>query len=100
MEDLRWLETRLTVDNPDAAALTAATAVNRIPDVVNAAPGFLTTNWLPVNRFRPHPLASYIKNGAQEGEIGGVTTLKPPIESGPMVCGLDGVCRPHPPESR
>ncbi|MGK0720818.1 NAD(P)H-dependent amine dehydrogenase family protein [Leucobacter sp. W1478] len=39
---------------------TCATLVNRIPDVLNAAPGYVTIDQLPRLRYRPLPLAAYI----------------------------------------
>jgi 2,4-diaminopentanoate dehydrogenase len=34
--------------------------VNRIPDVINAAPGFATPADLPPLRYRPRPLNEYV----------------------------------------
>jgi 2,4-diaminopentanoate dehydrogenase len=48
----------VTVENPRPATdvLTCATVVNRIPDVLNAPPGYVTVDSLPPLRFRPRPL--------------------------------------------
>jgi 4-hydroxy-tetrahydrodipicolinate reductase len=34
--------------------------VNRIPDVINSAPGFVTVEQLPPLRYRPLPFERYI----------------------------------------
>jgi 4-hydroxy-tetrahydrodipicolinate reductase len=39
---------------------TCAQVVNRIPDVINAEPGFVTVDRLPQLRYRPFPLGSYL----------------------------------------
>ncbi len=42
---------------------TSATVVNRIPDVINAAPGFTTVSALPAPMFRFRPLGAYAREG-------------------------------------
>ena len=37
-------DTRFVVSEPDTVRLTCATVVNRIPDVINAEPGFIPTS--------------------------------------------------------
>ncbi|WP_225047663.1 dihydrodipicolinate reductase [Lacticaseibacillus kribbianus] len=49
------------VAKPDTVAHTCATIVNRIPDVINAAPGVVTVDQLPGLRYRSAPLGSYVK---------------------------------------
>lgn len=46
------------VENPQPATdvLTCATIVNRIPDVLNAPPGYITADLLPPLRYRHRPL--------------------------------------------
>jgi hypothetical protein len=39
---------------------TSAQLVNRIPDVINARPGFVTVDELPRLKYRAHPLATYL----------------------------------------
>jgi 4-hydroxy-tetrahydrodipicolinate reductase len=48
--------------NPEmpTEAVTCTQLVNRIPDVINAAPGFVTVDRLPAPRYRPLPLATYL----------------------------------------
>lgn len=41
---------------------TCTQMVNRIPDVINAAPGFVTIEKLPRLRYRAHPLHSYLRS--------------------------------------
>ena len=41
-------DTTVTISRPDTVKLTCATIVNRIPDVINAEPGFTTTEKMPV----------------------------------------------------
>jgi 2,4-diaminopentanoate dehydrogenase len=35
--------------------------VNRIPDVINAPPGFITVDQLPRPRYRAFPLGAYLE---------------------------------------
>jgi hypothetical protein len=61
----------VVVENPSPATdvLTCAIMVNRIPDVIDAAPGYLTVNDLPKLRYRPLPLERYVRGGtAPAGE--------------------------------
>lgn len=56
-------EPSLTLENAELQTdlTTCSTLVNRIPDVLNAAPGYLTAPDLPRLRFRPRPLAEYLE---------------------------------------
>jgi 2,4-diaminopentanoate dehydrogenase len=61
----RWViegEPSAVLENPSPATdvLTCATMVNRIPDVIAAAPGYVTVDQLPKLRYRAHPLPSYL----------------------------------------
>lgn len=42
---------------------TVTQLVNRIPDVINAPPGFVTMEKLPRPRYRAYPLGAYIHHG-------------------------------------
>ncbi|CAK7038470.1 hypothetical protein [Tissierella sp.] len=46
--------------NPDTVGMTCATIVNRIPDVINATAGFVTTSKMPPLNYRVKPLNKYI----------------------------------------
>lgn len=54
-------DTTITVAKPDTVRLTCATIVNRIPDVINAEPGFITTDKMPVLEYRNTALDEYVK---------------------------------------
>lgn len=48
------------VEKPDTVGLTCGTIVNRIPDVINAEPGYVTTDKMWGPKYRTHPLNLYI----------------------------------------
>ncbi len=52
---------RLTNAGYSTRALTGSIITNRIPDVLNATPGFVTIDRLPPSRYRPLPLAHYVR---------------------------------------
>lgn len=54
-------DTTITVARPATVELTCASIVNRIPDVINAEPGYRTTDQLGELHYRVQPLNSYIK---------------------------------------
>ena len=54
-------ETTITVSEPKTVELTCADIVNRIPDVINAEPGFIPTSRMPVPIYRLKSLSEYIK---------------------------------------
>ena len=54
-------ETTITVKQPSTVELTCADIVNRIPDVINAAPGFIPTSKMPEPTYRVKSLDSYLK---------------------------------------
>lgn len=54
-------DTTITVARPATVELTCATVVNRIPDVINAQPGFLPTSKLGELNYKVKPLNGYIK---------------------------------------
>ncbi len=48
--------TEVIINRPATVELTCATIVNRIPDLIAAAPGFTTTEKMPTNAFRARDL--------------------------------------------
>jgi len=54
-------DTTITVNRPATVELTCATIVNRLPDVINAKPGFLATCDMDELMYRVKPLNEYIK---------------------------------------
>lgn len=53
-------DTQVIINRPATVELTCATIVNRIPDLINAAPGYVTTDLMPVNSYRVKPLEAYL----------------------------------------
>ncbi len=53
--------TTITVEKPATVELTCATVVNRIPDVINAKPGYVTTEKMGDLEFKIKPLDQYLK---------------------------------------
>jgi 2,4-diaminopentanoate dehydrogenase len=53
-------ELQLSNDRVATPFTTCAQVVNRIPDVINAEPGFVTVDRLPQLRYRAFPLGSYL----------------------------------------
>ena len=54
-------DTEVVINRPATVELTCATIVNRIPDLIAAAPGFTTTDKMPTNAFRARDLSCYLK---------------------------------------
>ena len=54
-------DTTITVNRPATVELTCATIVNRLPDVVNAKPGFIPTHEMDELMYRVKPLNTYVK---------------------------------------
>lgn len=54
-------DTQVIINRPSTVELTCATVVNRLPDVINAAPGYTTTDQMPIGTYRTKPLDSYLK---------------------------------------
>lgn len=52
--------TTITVEKPATVELTCATVVNRIPDVINAKPGYVTTEKMGDLEFKIKPLNEYV----------------------------------------
>lgn len=53
--------TTITVEKPATVELTCATVVNRIPDVINAEPGYVTTEKIGDLDFKSKSLNEYVK---------------------------------------
>ena len=53
--------TTITVAKPQTVELTCATIVNRIPDVINAKPGYVPTEQIGELNFKIKPLNEYAK---------------------------------------
>ncbi len=54
-------DTEVIINRPATVELTCATIVNRIPDLIAAPPGFITSEKMPTNAFRPKDLRFYVK---------------------------------------
>lgn len=54
-------DTTITITEPKTVELTCADIVNRIPDVINAEPGFIPTSKMPVPIYRHKPLHEYVE---------------------------------------
>ncbi len=53
-------DTEVIINRPATVELTCATIVNRIPDLIAAAPGFITSEKMPPNKFRVRDLNFYV----------------------------------------
>ena len=54
-------ETTIVVARPATVELTCGSVVNRIPDVINSLPGYVTTNEMGELQYRIKPLNEYVK---------------------------------------
>lgn len=54
--------TTLVINRPSTVELTCATVVNRIPDVINARPGFISTDKMDELKYRVKPLNEYVSD--------------------------------------
>lgn len=54
-------ETTINVDRPDTVKLTCSNLVNRIPALINAEPGYVSTDKMPNNVYLVEPINEYIK---------------------------------------
>ena len=53
-------ETTLVINRPATVELTCATVVNRIPDVINAKPGYVPTEQMGDLDYKVKPLNEYV----------------------------------------
>jgi 4-hydroxy-tetrahydrodipicolinate reductase len=53
--------TTVTISRPSTVELTCASIVNRIPDVINAEPGFITTDKMSDIQYKVKSLDEYVK---------------------------------------
>ena len=54
-------DTTIVVNRPSTVELTCATIVNRLPDVINAEPGYVTTDRMDELKYRVKPLNEYVR---------------------------------------
>jgi 2,4-diaminopentanoate dehydrogenase len=54
-------DTEVIINRPATVELTCATLVNRIPDLIAAPPGFMTSEKMPTNAFRAKKLGFYLE---------------------------------------
>ncbi len=54
--------TTVIVNRPATVELTCATLVNRIPMLIDAEPGYVTTEKMPVNHYLLKPMNEYVKS--------------------------------------
>ncbi|MEG1584841.1 MAG: dihydrodipicolinate reductase, partial [Anaerovorax sp.] len=54
-------ETTLIVNRPATVELTCAVIVNRIPQLINSQPGYVSTDKMPVNQYMVKPMNEYVK---------------------------------------
>ncbi|MGN0299329.1 MAG: dihydrodipicolinate reductase [Lachnospiraceae bacterium] len=54
-------ETTIVVNRPATVELTCATLINRIPMLIDAEPGYVTTEKMPVNHYLTGPMNTYVK---------------------------------------
>jgi 4-hydroxy-tetrahydrodipicolinate reductase len=62
--------TEVIINRPATVELTCATIVNRIPDLIAAAPGFTTTERMPTTAFRAKDLQFYVKQSELAYDVG------------------------------
>ena len=53
-------DTTVIVNRPATVELTCGTIVNRIPQLIDAEPGYVTTNRFPDNRYMVKPIHCYV----------------------------------------
>ena len=53
-------DTQIVINRPSTVELTCATVVNRIPELIKAPYGFITTDKMVTNNYKSKPLNNYI----------------------------------------
>ncbi len=53
-------KTQVTINRPCTVELTCATVVNRIPELIKAVPGYITTDKMITNKYKVLPLNEYV----------------------------------------
>ncbi|MDO4546262.1 MAG: dihydrodipicolinate reductase [Bacillota bacterium] len=54
-------DTTVVVDRPATVELTCATILNRIPQLIDAEPGYISTDKLPYSQYMVKPINEYVK---------------------------------------
>lgn len=55
-------DTTLIVNRPATVELTCATIVNRIPQLIDSKPGYVSTDKMPVNEYMVKSMETYVKS--------------------------------------
>lgn len=55
-------ETTIVVNQPATVELTCATLINRIPMLIDAPAGYITTEKMPINHYLTLPMNEYVKS--------------------------------------
>ena len=55
-------ETTIIVNRPATVELTCATIVNRLPQLIDAEPGYISTDKLPYSQYMVKPIHEYVKS--------------------------------------
>jgi 4-hydroxy-tetrahydrodipicolinate reductase len=53
-------ETEVIINRPATVELTCATIIGRIPDIINASSGYVTTDTMPILQYRVKALNEYV----------------------------------------
>jgi 4-hydroxy-tetrahydrodipicolinate reductase len=66
IENMGWVikgvpDLYLIIPNVPGPYAICSALVNRIPDVINSEPGFVTLDKFPVSKYKVHPLGYYVK---------------------------------------
>ena len=55
-------ETSVSCNRPATVEMTCGTLINRIPQLIDAPAGYVTTDQYPYNEYCVHPLNTYVKS--------------------------------------